>query len=69
MIVMLAIVFVMLALWQIPKLARKHWWQDLIVYTVLWSVGCILSIMLAIGITLPPITTIICKSITVMFGR
>jgi len=68
MIVLLLIAFAMLALWQIPGLVRKRWWKELICFTGLWSMGLILSLMLSRGITLPPISTIINKLITGMFG-
>lgn len=68
MIALLVIGFVILAGWQIPYLVRKRWWRELIVFSALWSAGFILSVMLSMGITLPPITTIINKSITGLLG-
>jgi len=68
MISLLLIGFVMVALWQIPSLVRTGWWKEIIVFMVLWSAGLILSVIVSMGIKLPPISTIINKSITGMFG-
>ena len=68
MIALLVIGFVILAGWQIPDLVQKRWWRELIVFSVLWSMGLILSVMLSLGITLPPITTSINNSITGILG-
>ncbi|MDD3364892.1 MAG: hypothetical protein PHZ03_07935 [Syntrophomonas sp.] len=68
MIALLLIGFGIVALTQIPGLVRKQWWRELICFAVLWSMGLILSLMISMGITLPPISTIIGKSLTGMFG-
>ena len=68
MIALLFIGFVMLAFWQIPSLIRKRWWRELICFAVFWLVGLTLSLMIAMGITLPPITTFIGNLISRMFG-
>jgi hypothetical protein len=68
MIALLLIGFGIVALIQVPGLVRKQWWRELICYTVLWFMGLVFSVMLARGINLPPITTIINDSITRMFG-
>lgn len=68
MIALLFIGFGTVALIQIPGLVRKQWWQELICFLVLLSMGFILSVILSMGITLPPISTIINNSIIVMFG-
>jgi hypothetical protein len=68
MIVLLLIAFAILALLQIPSLVRKRWWRELICFAVLWCMGLISSVMVSIGINLPPISTIINKFITTMFG-
>ncbi len=68
MIVLLVIAFLILAIWQIPDLVRKRWWRELIIFFLFLSAGFILSTMLSMGITLPPITTIINKSINGMLG-
>jgi hypothetical protein len=68
MIALLLIGFAILALLQIPSLVRKRWWRELICFAVLWFMGLIFSVMVSLGITLPPISTIINKFITVTFG-
>ena len=68
MIVLLLIGFAMLALWQIPGLVRKRWWRELICFAVLWFMGFIFSVMVSMGINLPPISTIINKLLTGFLG-
>lgn len=68
MIVLVLIGFTILALWQIPGLVRKRWWRELICFAVLWAIGLVLSLMISMGTTLPPISTIIGKSISRMLG-
>jgi cyanate permease len=68
MIALLLMGFGIVALIQIPSLIKKQWRRELICFTVLWSIGLVLSILVAVGITLPPISTIINHYITEMFG-
>ncbi|NLB53535.1 MAG: hypothetical protein GX808_11480 [Syntrophomonadaceae bacterium] len=68
MIALLLMGFGIVALIQIPSLIKKQWRRELICFTILWSIGLVLSIMIAVGITMPPISTIINHYITVMFG-
>jgi len=68
MIALILIGFALLALWQIPSLVRDRWWRELICFAGLWFIGLILSLMIAMGTTLPPITTVIGKLISRMFG-
>ena len=68
MMALLLIGFGFVALIQIPGLVKKRWWRELICFAVLWSMGFILSVMVSRGINPPPISTIINKSITGMFG-
>ena len=68
MIALLLIGFIMLALWQIPGLVKKRWWRELICFVALWFMGFIFSVMLSMGINLPPISTIINKLLAGFFG-
>ncbi len=68
MIALLIMGFGIVALIQIPALVKKQWWRELICFTVLWSAGFILSIMISTGITLPSISMIINKTIVGIFG-
>ena len=63
MIALLLIGFTILA-----SLVRKRWWKELICFAVLWFLGLVFSVMVSMGINLPPISTIINKFITGMFG-
>jgi len=56
--------FGIVALIQIPGLVRKQWWRELTAFLVLWAAGLILSILLAVGVQLPQVTTIIGKLIS-----
>lgn len=68
MIVLLIIAFSMLALWEIPSLVRRGWRRELICFVILCFMGFIFSVMINIGVTIPPISTIIGKWITRTFG-
>jgi hypothetical protein len=68
MIVLLLIGFAFVAIWELPALVRNRWWREIILFMVLWSAGFMLSVMISLGITLPPISTIINKAVTGMFG-
>lgn len=68
MIEQLLIVFTILALWQIPALLGKRWWRDIIVFFGLWAISFILTVIVSMGIDLPPISTIINKFVIRMFG-
>ncbi|HPF43895.1 MAG TPA: hypothetical protein PKV15_04300 [Syntrophomonadaceae bacterium] len=68
MIALLLMGFGIVALIQIPGLIKKQWWRELACFTVLWSIGLVLSVMLAMGITLPPVSTMINQYISGMFG-
>lgn len=60
--------FGIMAFIQVPGLVRKQWWRELICFAVLWFMGLIFSVMISMGINLPPITTIINDALTGMFG-
>lgn len=68
MIALLLIGFGLVALIQIPGLIRKQWWRELTAFMVLWAVGFILSILMATGVKLPQVTTIIAKLISRIYG-
>jgi putative effector of murein hydrolase len=53
MIIAVAAAFLALALYQIPRLVKKKYWSDLVVFCVLLAAGCLLSLMLAAGIPIP----------------
>ena len=68
MIALLLMGFIIVALIQIPSLIKKQWWKELISFTVLWSIGLVLSVVVAMGIRLPPVSTVIGQFITGMLG-
>ncbi len=68
MIALLLLGFGIVALLQIPGLVRKQWWRELIVFTMLWLSGLILSLFLTFGVKLPAVTTIIGNIVSKLFG-
>lgn len=68
MILLLLIGFGIVAFIQVPDLVRKKWWNELVCYSLLWLTGLILSVILSMGIILPPISAIINRYITSMLG-
>lgn len=68
MTALLIIAFSMLALWEIPSLVRRGWRRELACFVTLCLMGLIFSVMINMGVTLPPISTIINKWIAKMFG-
>ena len=53
MIILVTGAFILLGVYQIPKLIKKKHWNDLIVFCGLTLVAYILCAMLALGITIP----------------
>jgi hypothetical protein len=68
MIALLLLGFGIVAIIQIPGLVRKQWWRELNVFLLLWATGLILSILMAAGVKLPEITTIIGDAIAKITG-
>jgi len=68
MIALLLLGFAGIALIQIPSLVHKQWWWELIVFTIFWLSGLILSVLLSLGVKLPPVTTIIGNYISKIFS-
>lgn len=68
MIALLFLGFGIMALMEIPGLIQKQWWRELIGFFIFWSAGFILSIMMSMGITLPPVSTIINNSVIRILG-
>ncbi len=68
MIALLLIGFGIVALIQIPGLVRKEWWRELTAFLVLWAAGLTLSILMAAGVKLPPVTMIIAKFISGIYS-
>ncbi|MEA4902969.1 hypothetical protein [Desulfitobacterium sp.] len=49
----LLLVFALIALLEIPKLIRKKEWPELITFSILLTIGFILSFLQVIGVELP----------------
>jgi hypothetical protein len=68
MIFLLLVGFGIMALIQVPALVRKRWWKELICYAVLWLTGLVLSVIISMGIIIPPISAVLNKYITSALG-
>ena len=68
MIALLLVGFGIVALIQIPGLVNKQWWRELTAFIILWLSGLILSVMLTVGVKLPPVTNIIGDLVSKIFG-
>jgi hypothetical protein len=68
MIALMFMGFGLVALMQIPSLVQKQWWRELTAFIILWLSGLIFSLMLALGVKLPPVTTIIGQFLSDIFG-
>jgi len=68
MIALLLLGFGIVALIQIPGLVKKQWWWELIIFTILWLSGLILSVLLVLGVKFPETTTIIGNMVSKLFG-
>ena len=52
-VLLLILVFSVIALIEVPKLIKKKLWGELAAFSVLLSIGFILSLLLTIGVKLP----------------
>ncbi|MBP1760487.1 MAG: hypothetical protein H6Q64_29 [Firmicutes bacterium] len=68
MIFLLLVGFGIMALIQVPALVRKRWWKELICYSLLWLTGLALSVIISMGIIIPPISAVLNKYITSALG-
>jgi hypothetical protein len=59
MIALLLIGFVLIALLEVPALVRKRWWRELIIYSLLLTLGLALSLAISLGAQLPYVATAI----------
>ncbi len=67
MIIILIIVFIVIALFDVPGLIRKHYWLELAIYSSLMLTALILSVLLVLGVPLPVVTTGIGRFIEKVF--
>lgn len=52
-VVILIVLFVILALIEIPKLRRKKQWRELLTSSVLLGIGFLLSLLQIVGVRVP----------------
>ena len=68
MIILLFVIFLILALIDLPWLVRGKYWRELAVYSGLMLAALILSILMVMEVPLPAVTTEIDKFIVKIFG-
>ncbi len=59
---------VLVAVLEIPRLAAKGWWRELVVFSLFLAAGFILSLLLTLGVQLPYISPAITHMIERLFG-
>ena len=57
MLILLLVIFIILALIDVPRLVREKYWRELAVYSGLMLAALILSALMVLGVPLPPVTT------------
>lgn len=68
MLIFLPIIFLILALFDVPQLIREKYWWELAVYSGLMLAALILSALMIMGVPLPAITTEITNFIKKAFN-
>ncbi|ATW24763.1 hypothetical protein [Candidatus Formimonas warabiya] len=53
MLLLLVLPFLAMAAWEVPGLLRKKLWPELAVFFMVWLLGFVLSLLLAVGVELP----------------
>lgn len=67
MLILLPIVFLILALFDLPQLIQKKYWLELTVYSGLMLAALVLSALMVMGVPLPALTTKITDFIKAVF--
>ncbi len=67
MLIILIIIFIVIALFDVPGLIRKQYWLELAIYSGLMLTALILSILLVLEVPLPAVTTEIGNFIEAVF--
>lgn len=57
MLILLFMIFIILALIDVPRLVRGKYWRELAVYSGLMLAALVLSALMVLGVPLPPVTT------------
>lgn len=68
MIILVVGVFALIAGLQVPGLVRKGYWRELVVFSILLGMGFVLSVLLAMGVELPYISSGITRIVKSIFG-
>lgn len=68
MIILLFVIFLILALIDVPWLVRGKYWWELTVYSGLMLVALVLSILMVMKVPLPAVTTEIANLINKVFN-
>ena len=68
MLILLPIVFLILALFDLPQLIQKKYWLELAVYSGLMLAALVLSALMVMGVPLPALTTEITNLIKKAFN-
>lgn len=50
---LVGLAFILMFAYQVPPLIRNEKWGELAAFAVLWLVGLVLSVLLAVGVKLP----------------
>ena len=68
MVILVVIGFVVIALMEIPGLVQQKYWRELVVYCALLVPGFVMSVLLALGVNIPPVSTAIFEMVKKLFG-
>ncbi|MEL7568446.1 MAG: hypothetical protein AAGU27_26715 [Dehalobacterium sp.] len=52
-LLLLLLAFLVMAAWEVPGLFSKKLWRELTVFSTLWLLGFVLSLLLTLGVRLP----------------
>lgn len=68
MIIIVLGIFTAVAALHVPGLIRKQYWRELAVFGSLWSIGFLVGLLLALGVELPYVSTMIGQVIEQIFN-
>lgn len=68
MVLLLIIAFAAVVFFEVPGLIRKQYWRELAAFSVLLIFGFMLSLMLVLGVSIPPVSAAITNFIKALFG-
>lgn len=68
MLPLLVIVFGLITIIEIPGMLQRGYWREMFVFSLLLSFGFILSLLLALGVELPNVSTVIHNFMQALLG-